>query len=524
METLTIPLKLDSAQTMAKLKALQEQGAKTGEALDEGAKQGQKGLDAATGSAGELATGLNLVLGITGGLGSLHGAMMSIVGTLKEGAEHAAKMAREFGDYRRMVLELAGVQGKAPSDQFTLEQAKQANLAQMDPTKFAGYQLALQQEIAGNVGPGKQLTQEQFDRINQTTAAFGASRNISPEAIATLTGGLTRATQGGPDADKQILERFGKLINLMDASPGKVELLLPELNEVLATGASPEEAGAMISVMAGRGRPREAGTYARALQRSISELMQKVQTGKAPQDFGITPEMTDIEAANQIYKAAQAEQVDMASPRAMRMWLSQQGFTAEEEQQALMASFNLGFKTPGFANAQATIQAGGRGAVDESITRFRESTEGQQQAAEARTAFERLQIGARQSEFRLAQERARGAYQERLAHPGPKDIAADWATPDFIFGNREELAVNRAALRAMEQRAIQAGVPKTELPFQGGFVPPVAPGAAAGYGEQILERIARAVEAGNQDRKAGMQRDQQRPIGPRPAPQPAARQ
>lgn len=508
---LVIPIRFDGEDALKALQRLQQAGEEAGKKTAEGMQDAKKATSALEADAAMTLRHFQSMVGITAGIGAVSSAISTVAAGLKEAADNAARMTAEFNAYRRAQIELAGVQGVALTNQFTAEQAQMAAQAGISPQQFTQFQQSMQEQIAGNIGPGRQLTQEQANMITQKVSAFGVARGISSEAIATLTGGLVRGTQGGPNADQEVLDRFGKLINLMDASPGRVELLLPELNEVLATGATPEEAGAMVSVMAGRGRPREAGTYARALQRSISQLLTKVQAGKAQQDFGIKEGMTDIEAAGQIFGAAQQEGVDFSSPRAMRMWLGSKGFESEEEQQALMASFNLGIRGGGFAAAQETIAAGGVGQVDKAITRFQTSDEGKQQRAEAQTAMERLRIGQKLSPFALAQQQAEAQLTKegRFTQYGVGDFAMD-LLPDQFFGDRRTTLINQRALKGLEQQAVQQGVSKEQLPFGGGVVPPVGMQAATGYADTILQKIEENTRAKNAPLSA-------------PAPQPQTR-
>ena len=502
---LTIPITINGVTAHAELDKLLQKGKESTGGIADGAKAASQEMGGLSSAAGQ-------VVERFAGIATVGAGLSAVVGTanqLAQGFNHAAQELRQMADdflrFRRLTADLAGVQGVAPSNQFTAGLVTQAEAAGLSPTRLAGFQQAMTEQIAGNIGEGRQLSQTQADTITSKTAQFGVARGISPEGISQLIGGLTRSTKAGPDADKQVLERFGKLINLMDASPGKVEALLPELTEVMATGASPEEAGALTSVMAARGRPRESGTYGRAAQRAVTDILQRKLAGKG-EDFGITENDTASQAAEKVYAAAQKEGVNFGNPTAVGLWLAGKGITAVEQQDALTAMFNIGIRGQGLANARGTIAAGGIGAIDASVARFTGSDEGRQQAAEAQTEIARFRQGQRLSAWALAQEQAKAELTPDLARYGGDRLARDvlGSTPFFgqMFGDSGTQMVTRRALTKIEDQARAAGVPENEMTMRG--APAVGFAAAQSQAERLLERIAENTRPGSPPLSAPM--------------------
>jgi hypothetical protein len=402
--------------------------------------------------------------------------MMGVVAEqTNRAANNMARMTKEYTDYRRMEAAFAGVMGQAPTNQFTLEQIDKAQAAGLGADQFAAYQKAIMEQIVINVtqpgGPAKQLSQKQADEIVDFTTQFGAMRQIDPGAIAQSIGGIARMHPGGARAVPEILQEWSKIIQPLDYAPGSLAKLLPELNEVLATGARPQEAATLVGIMGGRGREREAGTYARGTQRAIAHMMERIQEGKQEEDFGVTMEDTDIQASFKIYQQLKQEGIVFdpkdRNQKAIRLALSKYGFKAEEEQQALASMMNIGFEGGAAWNTMQAIQAGGVDVIQGKIAQEEGTQEGRQRRAEGRLVNERLRVGVQGAGWQLAQTEAEADLAGRSKEITPGDLLRGIAPVLPIIGPmaapfmqpHDQQLRDQLALQRLKEQAQAAGAP-----------------------------------------------------------------
>jgi hypothetical protein len=303
---LIIPIRLDPAGATAGLNALGGAGKKAGDDINAAGKKaasGVKNLD--DGAAGAKVT--LLALGAAQfGLSAIKGAASAIGSEFKRAADHVKSLAEDFATLRRVMQELAALSDQPITDKFVLEQAAvaqkygmtmQENQAAQEAFKnVAGAQIGdmLDKETGkptGEVAAGAKLTTEQGDELYGRVAQFMKSVGQKPELGMSLVGAQLQQAKGPQDVDK-LMRDFVETYSIAQKGPVDVKQMIPELQGIMARGATGQEAATLFNVVAPVGPSGEAGTSA---QRAMSAIMKMKVEGKG-KEFGVEDSMKPMEA------------------------------------------------------------------------------------------------------------------------------------------------------------------------------------------------------------------------------------
>lgn len=164
--------------------------------------------DAARSFAGTLQT----VIGAVGGITSVAGAVGYVATQFKEVQQQAIKAALEVSGYREKLRELAGIKGVQSPDADTLR--KELGFRR-DTLQSSGDAIKLQESALGMaaavVGPGRKLSEAEFDKFLRGAGQLQVARDVDPTAMGGLAGAMALNTKGPMDGDllrRQLLAQF----------------------------------------------------------------------------------------------------------------------------------------------------------------------------------------------------------------------------------------------------------------------------------------------------------------------------
>lgn len=226
---------------------------------------------------------------------SVAGAGVGIATSMKEefkrAAEFVKKVSEEFSTLQKEMQGIAAMQGGNASNQFTYEQARQAANASIMPQEWAGFQEAFESYAGAQVeGPDAKLGKDDARLYQQHVATFMASKKKNAALGAQLAGALLTNAKG-PQKLADMEAQFGRVYKLLDKSQTPVEQLLPQFQQVMASGLSPEEAAQAMAIV-GPAAPNEEAVSVVNASRAIREMNIK---GTA-KEFGIGRGMGTFES------------------------------------------------------------------------------------------------------------------------------------------------------------------------------------------------------------------------------------
>jgi hypothetical protein len=275
--SLVIPIKLDGDQSLLLLQKIHDRLDK----LDSGIKRTK-------GSADSFASALGNAAGAMFTLETAKTVAGAVGTELQRAADYTQNLADNFVKLQKSMQSIAAISGKGNTNQFTLDQAKQAAAANLTPEKFAEFKDAFLSKASNYVGdkPGAKLSGADSDKFSQSMAEYAALHGVSQGEMADFAGGLL-AQEKGPTTADAMKTKAGKVFSTLEASSAKVGHLLPGMTRVMAQGFSAEDAAPTLAMMP-EIAPEEESTH---LLRAISEVRKLNLAGKGGA-YGMTKGMT----------------------------------------------------------------------------------------------------------------------------------------------------------------------------------------------------------------------------------------
>ena len=458
METLVIPLGIDSA---AAKKALDDLGA-------EGHNSGKKiesGMDVATGAAHEFGSALTGILGLQTGMGMIGQAVGVVTDRMREAAEYTKKVIDDFVTLREVMRGVAALQGKGATTEFTKEQLTLSEHAKiLTPTEFAAAQEAFTQfgsEFVSEEGrPGTaQTEQATIDEILPEVMGYAKSQKISPESAAKLLSSIIQKMPKGTSADdyKRI---FMKQVQLAKRSRGSAESTVQQLIPVLAAnvgagmaygeyeeGIMAATRGVAVQQQAHTG---QGGEYNRSMLTTFMHLKSKEEE----EELGITDEMTPEQKVLQIKEKFKAS----GKKKFADFWLEiTKGQIDIQGMEALQTAINASEKFEDYKDSVKGIKGDDLGTA---LEKYASEGAGEEEATEARTARAESRRGAEFSGVGAAKGKAKSELTEEVDPSGrnvfqrtePRDLLRNTVGRALGFGDRDQQLIEQRAREDLEKQ------------------------------------------------------------------------
>jgi hypothetical protein len=497
---LTIPLRLDLDNALRSLQKLKDATDDTGEAM-------KKPAEAMT-DLGDVLAGLATHQGYQ----ALKDVANSLLTSYKETADHIREIAKEFIDLQQALTQVAALQGKSLSDQFTVEQADLAVQAKLKPEEWKNFQEQFQSYGGAYLeGPNRKMSDDDAITFQQYVAEFAKARGINPAEAGQLAGGVLQFAEG-PISAAEGVARFGRAFKTLERAATPVSQLLPQMTRLMAQGSSDAEAAQILNLFS-EIMPGEEGTYAMAATKGLRNLMLE---GKGD-ELGLTKDMTPLEQM----KAASRRLLERQAAGEDVNQMLHGYFKRDEEFRAIAGLMSRGGDPSsahsGFARVAGYVRNTPANFVETELDNYEKSDGGRRAAMQAEEAWRRLRSGAEFAGVSDLKQEARNQLlaERRFERVEPEDIFRGMAS--WLIGSKEDQLVRERALQLARQRAAASGVPELD---QTGLLMKTGIGLDdATVNEEIL-RLLQAIEANTKDQAEARKKQPPAPLSaPPPRPQ-----
>lgn len=460
---LVIPIRFDPSKAIAGLQTVEAAGAKAGDEVAEGMGRADKAAGSLSDSIGGLIKGQMTYAAIKG-------VAQSIGEQFKEAADRTREMAKDFIALRQTMQEVATLQGKPVTTEFTLEQAQKAKAAHLTPAEFRDFQAQFLNYAGAQVGgeAGK-LTETQGAEYASRVAEMMKASGVTPKVGAELAGSLLENVKGPQDVDK-LMTRFGTAFQVLQKGRVPLERALPEISQIMGMGVELEEAAQMYSIVSPAAAGQE-GTAVQAALRAVQEMKSK-GTGE---EFGVRKGMTpfesvrafaeDINQRKQELTAGGATE-QMAQDEISALLMEQKVANDIREARGLVSGFGRqGIELGGFARYGKVAAETPADYEKQKIAEYEASETGKQAEREADLALAKAQRGALATKY----EELRTEAETELTRSGrterPEALDLIRKSMGAITGEsvQEQLVTEKAFEMAQER----AGRPVNEYGQEG---------------------------------------------------------
>jgi len=473
--TLTIPLEIDGARALRLLKQFEETGVQATGKVEEGAKGATSGFS-------DLASGL---IGVQSGLGMVSQVFDVVKESMRDAAEYTRKVVQEFTTLREAIKQIAALQGKTPTTEFTVEQSRLSAQGGgiLTPQEMATFQTSWLQYGSGYVSkPGHEgegrIDQSTVNEIGPKLAAYAKSRDIKSDVAARLMAAIVQ-TMPEQSKGESYEDMFMKIMAIAETSKGSATVTVGQIAPLLAEGIGkgapfgegPEailSAARLAAVESERG-PEESFTYSRALVHALQQLHHKAGAEAA---LGITPGM-DVEAKIRAISA-------MADKNKQTLEETLYPYVHDpiRGSGAFLTARNQGIGTgrrPGmFDEMRRADEAASRADIDPWMEQYKAGGQGAAEFVEAETKRHEVETGSawakieamkKEAAMRLSGQRNEFG-QTPYQHLDYGDVFRYTAGQALGRGSRREQLEWEEAVRGVMQRTSEAGVPITQAERQ----------------------------------------------------------
>jgi hypothetical protein len=417
---LVIPIQLDGKSALDALRRLEAAGKESTDKTHEGSKHAQKGLEDMGGAAKEAGSALTDLLGVQAGFGMIGQAVGVITDRMKEAADYTKKTVEEFATLREAIKQIAALQGKTPTNEFTVEQAKLSAEGGgiLTPMEMAKGQQAFLQYGSGYVSkegkPGTgRVEQSTVNTILPKLLAYAKSRGVPADVASRLVANIIQAMPPGSKPE-EYEDLFMKVMAIAETSKGSAATTVAQVAPLLAEGIGkgmafgeqgPEailSATRLAAVESERG-PEESFTYSRALVQELNKIHHKEG---AEAELGITPGSSPEEKVRAIKKTADAKGVSVED------LLHSYVHDPIRGTGAMLTAVNAGIgegKVPGMFDTMKTASAAAsRADIEPWMTKYKAEGQGASEFTEAQLARARTENAALWAGVEHAKETAKG--------------------------------------------------------------------------------------------------------------------
>lgn len=279
---LIIPVRMDAAKAIAQLQKISGAGKRAGDDVDAGGKKGRKGLQELEDGAGGAAKGLLGLAKAQMSFSAIKGAATAVGEEFKRAADYVKDLAQDFAVLRKTMQEVATLKGEPNSNQFTVAEAKKAQMYGLNPEQYRDFQAEFMNyavaqigtdETTGKLAEGAKLTKEQGEDYAGRVAALMKSSGINPAVGAELAGSLLEQSKG-PQDPEELMKRLSQIFNVLEKGRVPLARALPQMSEIMGHGVSGEEAARMFNIVA-PASPGQEGTAVQAAFRAVGEMKNK---------------------------------------------------------------------------------------------------------------------------------------------------------------------------------------------------------------------------------------------------------
>lgn len=395
------------------------------------------------------------------GIGAAVGAVRLVAGALNEARQNAAALGQGTLDFMAKVRAVASVAGRRPDQAFAAEVQKfgvETGMGGEGAARFLESFLGRAQIVRG-----RNIAEPQFQKFAETAGKVAVAKGLPEEVAGDLFGGVlkTENFQAKGQGAAEAAARAATMIKILDAGSGKLPILGPQQNQLMATLASESELegvfrnaaeAAVATSVAAEANPQEAATM---VQRTAEALRDFEDKDKALffRRSGITDKDTFLEAVQKA-NAVIGEEVAKGVP--VDTALKRFGFDTERIGKRGLKTFYNARETvlkPQLANLAAGEGKAGLAAANAMIA----STEGEQTVrdlkSKAKVERAKFEKGRPQTELEIAKQEA----EARLIGRGMDDTFGGMMLRRFMdvvtLGNGRDSLIRSEALRDARRRA-----------------------------------------------------------------------
>ena len=191
----------------------------------------------------------------------------TLAGAFLEAKKNAEGMAKESLDFMVRLRPLASVMGVSPTHGFATQVAQQGAQMGMSKDQSAKFQETF--EGAAQSEKGK-LAPNEYNKFKIEAGRLATVRGINPELAGNLLASVLKVKdyKAARQGAKEAVGDAATMFRIMDFGKGKMEVLAPQAQILLATLASENELegpvqnggrSGVIHILDGRSRPRACG-------------------------------------------------------------------------------------------------------------------------------------------------------------------------------------------------------------------------------------------------------------------------
>lgn len=405
------------------------------------------------------------------GIGAAVGGIKLVASALNEARRNAAELGKGTLGFLGSIRAVASVAGRRPDQQFASEIQEfgaKTGLGGEGAAQFLESFLGRAQIVKG-----RNLGDKEFGDYSEAAAKIAVAKGLPNEVAGDLFGGVlkTENFRAKGQGAKEATARAVSAIKILDAGSGKLPILGPQLNELMATLASESElegvfrnAGeaAVATSVAAEANPQEAATMVARTAEALRDFEDKDKAAFFKR-AGITDRDTFPEA---IQKANKVIGEEVAKGIPVDTAIKSFGFDKERIGKRGLKTFYNARETvlkPQLANLAAGEGPGGVAAAQAMIGAYDEEEVVRGMKAEAKVGQARFEKGRPETELEIAKREA----EARLIGKG-LDTSVHYQFLKGIMGlatNRwdgRDAIIESEALRETRRRAgvdptVQAG-------------------------------------------------------------------
>jgi hypothetical protein len=492
IETLVIPVRMDTKDAAAALKRLEAAGKEAGDGVKDGMDKGAAG-------AKNLGDNVADLIKAQMGLSAIRQVASAMGDEFRRSADEVNRLATQFADVRQAMQQVAALRGEGNSNQFTVEQVRAGARAGLTPQEWTRAQEEFQSRagayIGKDAGDQGRLDDKQGEEYQQQIAAFAKARGINPSEAMGLGGGLLQFSEGKQDV-KGLMSRYGKVFKTLERAPTPVAQLLPQMSRLMGQGFSPEEAAQALAIQS-EANPGEEQTFVTSALKAVTDARLEGKGAALGLKEGMTP-MQQLEAASRTLRdriAAGEDQDTLMKEYAPRI----------EEKRGLLGFINRGVGAQGFERVRGYAAGTPDNFTSKAVEEYEKSDEGRAARRRADLALAEAERGElsqpvmEQLELARIEATRRGDLEQgRVSNAYRGTIGAGTGV------DSAKQIVNQEALRRLRTRAAGLGIVRDE--FAGFQADTVNGGVAAGDAvhrsqasvnaeiRDLLQRIAAATQ------------------------------
>jgi len=397
------------------------------------------------------------------GIGAAVGGIKLVAGALGEARRNAQGLGKDALGFLGSIRAVASVAGRRPDQQFASEvQAfgARTGLGGEGAAQFLESFLGRAQIVKG-----RNLGDKEFGDYSEAAAKIAVAKGLPNEVAGDLFGGVlkTENFRAKGQGAKEAAARAVTAIKILDAGSGKLPILGPQLNELMATLASESElegvfrnAGeaAVATSVAAEANPQEAATM---VQRTAEALRDFEDKDKAAffKRAGITDRDTFPEA---IQKANKVIGEEVAKGVPVDTAIKSFGFDKERIGKRGLKTFYNARETvlkPQLANLAAGEGPGGVAAAQAMIGAYDQEEVVRGMRGEAKVGQAKFEKGRPETELEIAKREAEAKLIGKGLDTGVGYTLLKGLMSAVTFGSRggRDAIIEAEALRETRRRA-----------------------------------------------------------------------